>query len=420
MVGISLALGMMALIGCDQDGGGGGSSASSKTFTDGNYTIVIEKKSQQSQNALELPADTGVAEYSISSPVSGDEFDYTLSNSGGIISRGTVKVISTSTWSFTSSSGGYTFTATFDGGSLKSFSGQITSTISGGQIGTLSPPATSKPEDSISLAGTVWEGASTGGTGRLTFTATTVTEELFESSGKTSTQGPMPYTLSGNTITITYGGMTTIITVSGNTMTIHNDAEHGGPVTLTKKSGASTEDKTGDDDFTVTNAQVYLEDETSSYTGSGTVKIGGLTVGSVTGGKLTFTLPSQVSSQYLTDISNVLTGFTVSPSNAKGIVLEGTAELYSGNTPIGYFGLMKTEGNTLYAVFYWYFDSAVKITGNKSMSGSFRTMSIDASTGWNKIYYVTTESGSTNTGTITTDLNNVPSDLKWVFASFGN
>jgi hypothetical protein len=425
MAGISLALGI-ALIGCDQDGGGGGSSASSKTFTDGNYTLVIEKKSQQSQNALELPADTGVTEYSISSPALGDEFYYKLSNSGGIISSGTVKVTSTSTWSFASSSGGYTFTATFDGGSLKSFSGQVASGISGGQIGTLSPPATSKPGNSTLLAGTTWEGDGPTWAGaqtlQLTFTATTTTAVTIFPDGRSSSQ-VATYTLSGNTVTMNYQGQTVTATISGNKMTLLNVDGLGGTYTLTKVT-SSTEDKTGGDDFTVTNAQVYQENETLPYTGSGTVKIGDLTVGSVTGGKLTYTLPATISNSYLMDIVSFHSSdVSVSNPNAKMLASEAyAANLYTGNTLIGGLAPMKTVGSTGYEILYWYFNQACSITGTDRYTdeddGSVRTStySINASAGWNKIYVY----GTQLSGTATTNPSNFPSDLKWVFASFGN
>jgi hypothetical protein len=170
----------------------------------------------------------------------------------------------------------------------------------------------------------------------------------------------------------------------------------------------------GGNDFTVADAQVYqiLSNNTigDAYNGSGTVKIGDLTVGSVTGGKLTYTLPAPVSSQYLTAISDI--GFTVSPSNVKGILMEGTALLYSGSTRIGGLVLAKIEGSTIHGILYWYFDSAVKITG----SSDGTTMSIDANAGWNKIYVY----GTQTSGTYTTNLSNVPSDMKWTFQSLGN
>jgi hypothetical protein len=165
----------------------------------------------------------------------------------------------------------------------------------------------------------------------------------------------------------------------------------------------------GNDNFTVTNAQVYQEDFSTPYTGSWTVKIGDISVGSVTGGKLTFELPSSVPSQYLDSFSEgVPSGITVSPSNAKS--WGGEIYLFEDNTRIGSLSLMNPTWSTaIHQVMYLYFDRACSIIG----SSEGWTYSIDASIGWNKVYMDIAPSS----GTITTDLSNVPSDLKWVFIS---
>jgi hypothetical protein len=175
----------------------------------------------------------------------------------------------------------------------------------------------------------------------------------------------------------------------------------------------------GGDSFTVTNEQVYqLSDDGvvgGTYNGSGTVKIGRLTVGSVTNGRLSFELASTVQSQYLDSIpgdwQNVC---KVSPSNARGI-MAGDIGLYNGNTQIGEIPLGKIDGSGQHIIgqhiiVYWYFDQAVEITG----VSDGMTVSINAHAGWNKVYvYI----GQSYSGTMTTNLNNVPSGLQWVFES---
>jgi hypothetical protein len=169
----------------------------------------------------------------------------------------------------------------------------------------------------------------------------------------------------------------------------------------------------GNDDFTVTNAQVYQENFSTPYTGSGTVKIGDISVGSVTDGKLTFELPSSVPSQYLDSFSEgVPSSITVSPSNAKS--WGGEIDLFDDNTRIGYLSLMNnpTGSTAMHQVMYLYFDIACSIRG----SSDGWTYSIDASVGWNKVYMnvaIDVDNIAQSSGTITTNLSNVPSDLKW-------
>jgi hypothetical protein len=167
----------------------------------------------------------------------------------------------------------------------------------------------------------------------------------------------------------------------------------------------------GNEDVTVADEQVYQEDFSTPYTGSGTVKIGDISVGSVTGGKLTFELPSSVPSQYLDSLSEgMLSGITVSPSNARGI--SHRIALYTGNTLIGYITLGKTKENAIHRIDYMYFDRDCSIRG----SSDGWTYSIDASIGWNKVYMdvaIDVDNIAQSSGTITTNLSNVPSDIKW-------
>jgi hypothetical protein len=318
VVGISLALGMM-VIGCDQDGGG--SSTGSITFTDGNYTLVIKEKSQPSQNVLKL-TDTSGATYNISSPASGDEFDYTLSNSSGTISSGTVKISGSDalTWTFTpttTTAAVKTFKATLSGGSL-TFQGSITPDKGG---------------------------------------------------------APVPV-----------------------------------PMLILPAPGGNT--------ITVINAQVYQENETTPYMDSGVVKIGDFEIGTVDNGKLSFTFPTTVPSQYLESIPDIPSGVTVSPPSAR--LFQHSIELYSGNTRIGSFTFGKIAGSTEGQVLHVYFDRACSINGSytNNYDGTVEvvTYSINARAGWNKVYEQVDWAQSRWTYTT----SNVPSDLKWVFWSYND
>jgi hypothetical protein len=259
-----------------------------------------------------------------------------------------------------------------------------------------------------SLAGTEWEGDGL----TVVFTATTVTVTG-------SYNFTTPYTLTGTEITMTVpppasvsGGIAKGI-ISGNQMTVTYGQNE--TYKLTKKTGTNTEDKTGGDTIKVTNEQVYQFSSGAiggAYNGSGTLKIGRLTIGSVTNGRLSFELASTVQSQYLDSIPDWLNAYKVSPSNARGIV-GGDIGLYNGNTQIGDISLGKIEGSGQHIIVYWYFDQAVEITG---VSDGV-TISINAHIGWNKVYaYI----GQSYSGTMTTNLNNVPSDMKWTFQSLGN
>jgi hypothetical protein len=169
-----------------------------------------------------------------------------------------------------------------------------------------------------------------------------------------------------------------------------------------------SDDGGGGSASSVTDAQVYQNDESTLYTGSGivgVVKTGELTIGSFTNGKLSFELPATVPSQYLESLSvNVPAGLTVSNSNAS--MFQHSIALYSQDERIGSFFLVKTAGNTKHEISYWYFNQAVRITGTSDGA----TVSIDARAGWNKIYTYETQTS----GAMTTNLNNVPSDMKWV------
>jgi hypothetical protein len=183
--------------------------------------------------------------------------------------------------------------------------------------------------------------------------------------------------------------------------------------------------------------QVYYDDEqrTPATELNGTVKLryyynesygsdtpgyDDVTIGSVTNGKLKFTLPSTAPSQHLQEITGMPSNVIVSQPNAR---TASPIFLFADGTQQRSLNLMKTVGGTEHSAGYFYFDQACSITGTERVTneydGSVYTSiySVNASAGWNKIYQYQTQSGSTYEITITT--SNVPSDLKWVVSGGG-
>jgi hypothetical protein len=155
----------------------------------------------------------------------------------------------------------------------------------------------------------------------------------------------------------------------------------------------------------VTNQQVYYYDETALYGGNGTVKIGSLPVGTVTGGQLEFTLPSEVDTTGATPESWTEIGVTSAPE-AKVYAWDIEVFTTSGEK-LGQLLFTKTVTGGTHYITYVYFDKACTVTA----TGDFN-VSINASAGWNKLYQYGPNSG---VGTITTNLTSAPADLKWVF-----
>lgn len=180
----------------------------------------------------------------------------------------------------------------------------------------------------------------------------------------------------------------------------------------------------------VKDAQLYQSNGISEYTGSGTVKIGYyaddsyddvyVEVGTVTDGKLSFTLPSPVPDAYLSPFDEVeMPGVTISDPSAKSY--SPNLYLFNGSgREIGSLSLEKTDGTTTHQVGYIYLDKACSLSGTSSYSRNgytqHITVSISAHSGWNKLYQYYTQSGTTITGTMKS--GGEPSDMKWVINSY--
>jgi hypothetical protein len=245
----------------------------------------------------------------------------------------------------------------------------------------------------------------------------------------------------GNNITVaTSDGQMTGIEVVG-----------GGKISVTDEEGKPTEeelpgevvskdepkpDTSGGGSVPETNAQVYWRDG-KQYTGSGTVKLmywgegdsngkSIATVGTVTDGKLTLSLPAIIPDQYLVygeDWMKQIPALTITPADVQFGTSMGFDIFYENSQKGFYFG--KETSDTHDDVSYMYFSKAAKISGNSSNTSEdgvtqTQSMNIDAKAGWNKIYSSYLQSGNTRTVTYTTDLSKVPSGLKWTIPATGS
>jgi hypothetical protein len=196
-------------------------------------------------------------------------------------------------------------------------------------------------------------------------------------------------------------------------------------------SGCPTEstDSGGEEGLPEKDAQVYQDDGTL-YTGSGTLKFTERTydteshnykneaiaeAGKVSGGKLTLSLPQPIPAAYLDEFDDY-DGITVTPKNVPYYF--GGLYLFDGDAERGELFLGGgSENGSSYSVEYWYFPSAVTITGesteNSSSGKSYITnYNIEAKAGWNAVINSYTSSEDSSTDTYTTDLSKIPSDVK--------
>jgi hypothetical protein len=194
---------------------------------------------------------------------------------------------------------------------------------------------------------------------------------------------------------------------------------------LTLFPGCDTNGGTGEEEGTtvtmVTNEQVYRPDGTL-YNGNGTVKIAydwndqipsylPVDGGKVTGGKLTLSLPATVDNQYLESFSGN-PGVTVSPADIQGMEVE-EFDLVDGET-IYYF--YKKHNQTNSGIIYLYASKAGTITGKEAEGHT--TYNLTLKKGWNATYWHSEVRDNGNRiSTMTTDLSNVPKDMKWVLYS---
>jgi hypothetical protein len=220
MLAMALVFGMMA-IGCDTGGGGGGSAPDS--------VIGTWEGPEPGQSGYTLRMTFTATTVKQDRLLNGNVVQTYFSNVPYTYSGGTV----TMTVPGSASQGGGTYIVTVRGNTGTVDVGGVPYTF------TKVTSSTPTPDNSTSLAGTVWEVAlpasATGGQSgykmRLTFAATTVTRAVIYPDGNSDSEA-VPYTLSGNTITVEGD----VWTISGNTISVPNDGTGGGTIIFTKKS----------------------------------------------------------------------------------------------------------------------------------------------------------------------------------------
>jgi hypothetical protein len=166
----------------------------------------------------------------------------------------------------------------------------------------------------------------------------------------------------------------------------------------------------------VSNADVFEGTEgTTAYTGSGTVKIGSLVIGTVSDdGKLSFTLPATVESLYLNLVNaeNVEEwSVTVSDSTAKAQKWDHL-DIYSSEQKTGEILFGTKINNVFRKVKYMYFDKACTINGIINI-GNIEPVNINsfhASQGWN-LFHPELENLHSN------NFEHFINEFKWVFTA---
>jgi hypothetical protein len=173
LTSLMLAFGM-AFIGCEQSTGGGGSKTGTETKTPEIWAYTSEDGSRGTRLVLKeiltasvsaVPADGGGAAYSVRAPKSGEVFNYELYCNGVLVSSGRVTISSAASWTFTASSGGFTFSASYSGGTL-TFSGKINDAVSGSDIKpVINVPTPTTPADTGGSGGSGGSGSGSGSGG---------------------------------------------------------------------------------------------------------------------------------------------------------------------------------------------------------------------------------------------------------------
>ncbi|MDR2535567.1 MAG: hypothetical protein LBD29_05995 [Treponema sp.] len=185
------------------------------------------------------------------------------------------------------------------------------------------------------------------------------------------------------------------------------------------------------------------------YTDSGTVKLKlnegrYKEVGTITKGKLTITLPDSIENNDLIPLADELESLvsaetiagdlTVNPSDAKG--LPAVFAIFAGETEIGSLNYVKQSIDSLpflpssplittrHTIEYMYFPQPTGIITDVSLedfSESAVDAHVDGNQGWNKLYMRISlnisETATSVNGTITSNLENIPSNMQWVASS---
>jgi hypothetical protein len=196
--------------------------------------------------------------------------------------------------------------------------------------------------------------------------------------------------------------------------------------------GSSSSGTSGGGNVT-TGDQLYNAETERPYTGSGKVYMmerrGGndgrpiltednmLLVGTVNNGKINLDFPQNAPSHFLQSFEDapMPAELNIEPLSAKFWFYVNPLYLVGNNgNLIGFTELAKEGEYQAHRISYWYFSEKTSISG--ILEGEIDEFDIDTEGGWSEIYW---DIGKTPTSIqsvrITTDLSNVPEDLKWLF-----
>jgi hypothetical protein len=199
-------------------------------------------------------------------------------------------------------------------------------------------------------------------------------------------------------------------------------------LTLALCLGCDNGDETGEDtsiEVPVANVQVYNADG-AVYTGDGAVKIrynsdADGDAGTITGGKLSLSLPAAVEDQYLQPFEGLSEDITVSPDDAKVFIVEDFNLIKDEKSVGDLFYEKYVEDVSSDSILYIYSSTAVTVTGTAKEEDDeieyTQTYNLNLKKGWNTVYAHYEESDTTASSTHTTDGSAIPSGLKWVLYS---
>jgi len=188
---------------------------------------------------------------------------------------------------------------------------------------------------------------------------------------------------------------------------------------------SGSQSNAGDGDFENSGQTTDMETE-KPYTGNGKIYLAEkrdkgqliltaetmLEAGVMSDGKITFALPENVDSRFLTKIDDIPSGMEVKPLGVEVWFYNEPFRLLSNGKHIGDLEYIKIlNDGTYHKISYWYFSKNTSINGYVDEMGGME-YKIEAKKSWNKVYVKV----NTNTGSsyVTTNLNEVPDGLAWL------
>jgi len=160
------------------------------------------------------------------------------------------------------------------------------------------------------------------------------------------------------------------------------------------------------------NGKIYLAEEERGSNGQPILATIMVEAGVMSNGKITFTLPENVDSRFLTKIDVFPPGMEVNPLDAEVWFYNEPFRLLSNGKHIGDFEYIKIlNDGTYHKITYFYFSKNTSINGYVEEMGGME-YKIEAKKGWNNVYIKV----NTNTRSlyVTTNLNEVPDGLAWL------